>query len=211
MRPSNDLVSGSHSLSDALTRLAATVSSRNEVLTFFGFFVHLDAMAENDFIFEVSHADGYQNLNLRQEFLDVGGTRDNFYAPDIPKTDDAVFLDLPSFYQILEASNQKQKTFVHLVLNMGFQSVWMIPIHAKWTGGYGTLNYFHQDRHAPPPMPQEEMYTFAEEFFLALRHNGLLAKYFGITDLERRTLQSISKGISTKDVAAGDNVSVGAI
>lgn len=48
-------------------------------------------------------------------------------------------------------------------------------------------------------------------FFEAARREGLIYKYFGITDLERRTLQFLSQGQSLKQIAARDDVNQEAV
>lgn len=158
-------VNGACSLSETLTRLADHFDSNGAIVAFFGFYVHLDALKENDFIFEFSHKHEYENLNIKEAYMNVGGVRDDFYAPTIPGRSSVVEVVLPDPAKAMEMRNDARLGFVNLLLNLGAQQGWMAPIHASWLGGYGTLYIFHFDKDGTSPLSSEEHLHLAYDFF----------------------------------------------
>ena len=156
MTDAKQFVAGARSLSEALTRLADHYGSNGEFVAFFGFYAHLEALEANDFIFEFSHKSEYDDLNVKDVYMSVGGAREDFYAPTIPGTAAVIEVVLPELLAAFEAQNDRRANFVKLLMNLGIHRGWMAPIHASWLGGYGTLNFFHHDSDGISPLASDE-------------------------------------------------------
>ena len=201
------IVAGSESLAGATTALSAVIAPAGGHAFVYGFYVHLHSVTRNDFVMEHSHRDTvFSGTDPEVVFRAAGGAATDIVAPNLPRITAPYPIDVEDIAAAMRRAKDARLAWSMFYLERGFRTAWIAPISAPWVGGYGALNHALAARHAPPPLPPDEMIPLAHAFHDAARKAGLTARHIGLTDRELATLQRLSHGRTTEEIATLDGI-----
>jgi DNA-binding CsgD family transcriptional regulator len=202
----DDGIAACQTLQDAVFLFHNLIESGRVTISFYGFFVHSRARAQNDYV----HAHTAPQA-VEDAFVAAGGVAMDNYAQRQEDWREAFPINLVQLRDQFQAMQNPRWEFIQFIIDRGSKLVWFTPIRDPIVSGLGVTNQFYREEDEPSVIPPDELVPVANFFHQSVKRHKLVAKEFALTPKEVDVLEFLAEGRSALDIAAKENVSPRAI